>query len=145
MVKSTGPRFSAASLIALIPSAGAILFYAARGQIPPLTAFAAILSSIALGVLGGYGIARGWRQRAERLEAIATALGQRTPPSHLLPDERDEISVAERHLLDAADSVVSDVKALGEQREEFEAILRSMYEAVVVTGPRLLVILLFWD
>ncbi len=136
MVKSTGPRFSAASLIALIPSAAAILFYAARGQIAALTAFAAILSSVALGVLGGYGIARGWRQRAQRLEAIATALGQRTPPSHLLPDERDEISVAERHLLDTADSVVSDVKALGEQREEFEAILRSMYEAVVVTGLR---------
>ena len=49
---------------------------------------------------------------------------------------------AERHLLDAADSIVDDVDSLAEQRDEFEAILRSMAEAVVVTGARGEVILL---
>ena len=49
---------------------------------------------------------------------------------------------AERHLLDAADAIVDDVDSLAEQRDEFEAILRSMAEAVVVTGARGEVILL---
>jgi len=49
---------------------------------------------------------------------------------------------AEHHLLDAADAIVADVDSLAEQRDEFEAILRSMAEAVVVTGARGEVILL---
>ena len=49
---------------------------------------------------------------------------------------------AEHHLLDAADAIVADVESLAEQRDEFEAILRSMTEAVVVTGARGEVILL---
>ena len=46
------------------------------------------------------------------------------------------MSLAERHLLDAADTVIATIASLDEQREEFEAILRSMIEAVVVTGAR---------
>jgi len=49
---------------------------------------------------------------------------------------------AEHHLLDAADAVVNDFDSLTEQRDEFAAILRSMTEAVVVTGARGEVILL---
>ena len=49
---------------------------------------------------------------------------------------------AEHHLLDAADAIVADVDSLAEQRDEFDAILRSMTEAVVVTGARGEVILL---
>ena len=49
---------------------------------------------------------------------------------------------AERHLLDAADAIVAEVDSLAEQRDEFEAILRSMTEAVVVTGARGEVVLL---
>ena len=44
------------------------------------------------------------------------------------------MSRAERHLLATGDALVTQFDALEEQREEFEAILRSMTEAVVVTG-----------
>ena len=74
--------------------------------------------------------------RAERLDAMAGALARRELPSHLLPDERDAMSRAERRLLDAADGVVAALESLDQQREEFEAILRGMIEAVVVTGVR---------
>jgi two-component system phosphate regulon sensor histidine kinase PhoR len=46
------------------------------------------------------------------------------------------MSRAERRLLDAADAVVTAIESLDQQREEFEAILRGMIEAVVVTGVR---------
>ena len=72
--------------------------------------------------------------RAERLEALAAALEHRLLPSHLLPDERDVMNRAERRLLEAADTVVTTIALLDRQREEFEAILRGMIEAVVVTG-----------
>ena len=58
----------------------------------------------------------------------------RAPPPHLLPSGSDAMGHAEHHLLDAADAIVADVDSLAEQRDEFEAILRSMTEAVVVTG-----------
>ena len=65
---------------------------------------------------------------------MAAALEHRQLPSHLLPDERDAMSRAEHRLLEAADTVVTTIALLDRQREEFEAILRGMIEAVVVTG-----------
>ena len=142
MARFPGARDAAATLLALLPAALGLLIFAGRGQIAPLAACVIILVSAIIGVFSAYGIARAARRRAARLDAIAAALMQRTLPAHLLPAERDAISLAERHLLDAADAVVNEVGVLGEQREEFDAILRSMYEAVVVTGPRGEVILL---
>ena len=130
MARSLAPRFAAATLIGLFPAAVALAVLAWRGHIAPLWAVVVIMAGVTLGLLSGFGIARAWRQRAERLEAVATALMRRKLPSHLLPDDRDAISLAERHLLDAADAVVGEVETLGEQRAEFEAILRSMFEAV---------------
>ena len=46
------------------------------------------------------------------------------------------MSRAERRLLDAADTAIATIASLDQQREEFEAILRGMIEAVVVTGVR---------
>ena len=86
--------------------------------------------------------ARATTRRAERLEAVAAALGERRQPPHFPTDERDLSGRAERRLLDAADSIVAENDSLAEQRDEFEAILRSMTEAVVVTGARGQVILL---
>src|SRR5260370_35547009 len=76
-----------------------------------------------------------WR-RAERLEAVASALRDRRSPPHVLPGGEGAMGRAEHHLLDAADAVVTDFDSLTEQRDEFAAILRSMTEAVVVTGAR---------
>jgi len=136
LARSLAPRFTAATLIALFPAAAALAILAWRDAIAPQWAILIIATGILLGLFSGFGIARAWRQRAERLEAVAAALIGRKTPSHLLPDDRDAISLAERHLLEAADIVVREVGTLGEQRAEFEAILRSMFEAVVVTGPR---------
>src|SRR6202041_2044518 len=90
----------------------------------------------ALGAIPARAIGRSLSRRAERLDAVATALQGRRPPPHLLPNGDDAMGRAEHHLLDAADSIVADVDSLAEQRDEFEAILRSMAEAVVVTGAR---------
>jgi two-component system phosphate regulon sensor histidine kinase PhoR len=87
-------------------------------------------------------VARVWASRAERIETVAASLEKRQPPPHLIPDERDAMGRAERRLLGAADGVVDEVESLAEQRDEFEAILRSMIEAVVVTGSRGDVVLL---
>src|SRR5205814_426592 len=73
---------------------------------------------------------------------VATALQSQSPPPHIIPDERDAMAVAERHLLDAADKAIDEAGALAEQRDELEAILRSMTEAVVVTGAHGEVVLL---
>jgi two-component system, OmpR family, phosphate regulon sensor histidine kinase PhoR len=102
----------------------------------------AIVLGLALGAIPASVLGRTLSRRAERLEAVATALDNRRLPPHLLPNGDDATGRAEHHLLDAADAIVADVDSLTEQRDEFEAILRSMTEAVVVTGARGEVILL---
>jgi two-component system, OmpR family, phosphate regulon sensor histidine kinase PhoR len=101
-----------------------------------------IALGLALGGIPAAMIGSSMSRRAERLDAVATALNDKRLPPHLLPDISDAVGLAERHLLDAADAIVADVDSLAEQRDEFEAILRSMTEAVVVTGARGEVILL---
>jgi two-component system phosphate regulon sensor histidine kinase PhoR len=59
-----------------------------------------------------------------------------------MPDEGDALSRAERRLLAAADEVVGELASLVERRGEFDAILRSMSEAVVVTASPGQVVLL---
>jgi two-component system, OmpR family, phosphate regulon sensor histidine kinase PhoR len=101
-----------------------------------------IALGLALGGIPAAMIGSSMSRRAERLDAVATALNDKRLPPHLLPEVSDAVGQAERHLLDAADAIVADVDSLAEQRDEFEAILRSMTEAVVVTGARGEVILL---
>ncbi len=81
-------------------------------------------------------VARVWASRAERIEIVAGSLEEGHPPPHLIPDERDAMGRAERRLLAAADNIIEEMESLAEQRDEFEAILRSMIEAVVVTGSK---------
>ncbi len=101
-----------------------------------------IVLGLALGAIPVTAIARTLSLRAERLDGVAAALQNRRQPPHLLPDGSDAMGRAEHHLLDAADAIVAEVDSLAEQRDEFEAILRSMTEAVVVTGARGEVVLL---
>jgi len=112
------------------------------GAVSPVWVVLAIAIGIGLGAIPAVLIGSSMARRAERLDAVATALQDRHPPPHLLPDGSDALGRAEHHLLDAADAIVADVDTLAEQRDEFEAILRSMAEAVVVTGARGEVILL---
>ncbi len=136
MAKSLNLRLLVAVALSLIPGAVVMIVLAAQGAV----SFIWVAIAIAMGAAAGGVIllseARARRRRAERIDAIAAALKQRRPPAHLLGQEDDLIVRAERRLLAAADSLLDQVEALDPQREEFEAILRSMTEAVVVTDRR---------
>ena len=140
--RTLAPRLAAAILLSLLPAALALAMLAAAGAVSAVWVVVVIGLGLGAGGFAARGIARKWRTRAERLDAIAEALERRKPPSHLMSDERDAMNLAERRLLEVADTVATEVESLDEQREEFEAILRSMTEAVVVTGRRGDVVLL---
>jgi two-component system phosphate regulon sensor histidine kinase PhoR len=132
----------AAIAAGLAPAAILLTVLAATGAVSPAWVVLAIAVGLALGGIPAALIGSSMARRAERLDAVASALQGRHPPPHLLPQGSDALASAEHHLLDAADAIVADVDTLAEQRDEFEAILRSMAEAVVVTGARGEVILL---
>jgi two-component system, OmpR family, phosphate regulon sensor histidine kinase PhoR len=135
-------RFVTAAVLGILPAAVLLIVLGAQGAV----SFFLVGVVIAVGFAGGlvFAIALGgaWRRRAERLDAVASALEGRRMPSHVLPDDRDPMGRAEHRLLGAADKVIDEFESLTEQRDELEAILRSMTEAVVVTGQRGEVILL---
>jgi two-component system phosphate regulon sensor histidine kinase PhoR len=131
----------AARLFALIavsqaPIAATLAVMTAHGAISPVFTVAAIAVSLAAGAGVAVANTSRWRRRARSLEAVAEALSQRQPPSRPAGGYSDPMGQAERHLIAARDAVVTRFGSLEEQREEFEAILRSMSEAVVVTGAR---------
>ena len=127
-------RLAAIVALSLAPAAALLAILGFDGAVAPVWIALALAAGAAAGALAAAALSRMLSRRAERFDAIAGALGRREPPSHLLPDERDAMNRAERRLLDAADAVVTAIESLDQQREEFEAILRGMIEAVVVTG-----------
>ena len=129
-------RLAAIVGLSLGPAAVALVILGIERDIAPGWIALAIVASVGAGAIAAAALNRTLMRRAERLDAMAGALARRELPSHLLPDERDAMSRAERRLLDAADGVVTALESLDQQREEFEAILRGMIEAVVVTGVR---------
>jgi len=135
-------RLAGGVLMSLLPAAITLIVLCAAGAVSPLWVVLAIALGLGAGGLFVHSQAGMWTRRGERLDAMAEALGRRQPPSHLVPDEPDVITRAERRLLEAADAVAAEIEALEEQRSEFDAILRSMTEAVVVTGARGEVVLL---
>ena len=142
MDRSPTAGLIAAIGIGLAPAAIFLVVLAATGAASPVWVVVVIVLGAVLGAIPATVLGRTLLRRAERLDAVASALQERRPPPHLLPNGSDPMGRAEHHLLDAADSIVADVDSLAEQRDEFEAILRSMAEAVVVTGARGEVILL---
>jgi len=118
------------------PATIGLIALSINGKIAPAWAGLTIAGGLVCGTIAAAALNHMMTARAERLEAMASALEHRQLPSHLLPDERDAMNRAERRLLEAADTVVTTIGSLDRQREEFEAILRGMIEAVVVTGVR---------
>jgi two-component system, OmpR family, phosphate regulon sensor histidine kinase PhoR len=130
----------------------------AAGFLPPALALVVIsmttgahshawgLISIGAGAIAGglaaWAISNSIIDRAARIDALAVALRAHRPPAHVIPADTDVMGRAERNLLQAADTVISEIGALTDQRDELDAVLRSMTEAVVVTGARGEVILL---
>jgi two-component system, OmpR family, phosphate regulon sensor histidine kinase PhoR len=135
-------RIAAAAAAALLPAAVALVALAASGAVSWLAAAPAIVAGLAIAAIAGAALGSAWTAHAERLEALTVALEARQTPPHLLRAGSDPMGRAEHRLLDATDSVVAEIDSLAEQRDEFEAILRSMTEAVVVTGARGDVVLL---
>ena len=115
---------------------------AAGGAVSPWLAAAVSIAGLMMGCIAAAIVAADWQRRAEHIEAIAEALEARQAPPHVVRENRDAIGRAEHRLLDATDSIITEVESLTDQRDEFEAILRSMTEAVVVTGTRGEVVLL---
>ncbi|HYL57578.1 MAG TPA: ATP-binding protein [Candidatus Acidoferrales bacterium] len=142
MARSPALRLFAAFSAGLIPAAIFLIVLAATGAAPVWWTVAALAAGFGASAIGARVIALTMARRAERLDAVAAALRDRRLPPHMLRGDTGVLASAEHHLLDAADAVVSEVDTLTEQRDEFEAILRSMTEAVVVTGARGEVILL---
>jgi len=133
---------TAAVAAGFLPPALALVIMMATGVFSPLWAIFAILLGVLAGGASAIGIANSIIGRAERIEALAGALREHRAPGHVIPDDGDVMSRAERNLLQSADSILGEIGALTEQRDELEAILRSMTEAVVLTGARGEVILL---
>jgi two-component system phosphate regulon sensor histidine kinase PhoR len=118
------------------PATIGLIALSINGKLAPAWVGLTIAGGLLCGAIAAAALNHMMTARAERLEAIAAALEHHQLPSHLLPDERDAMNRAERRLLDAADTVVTTIGLLDRQGEEFEAILRGMIEAVVVTGVR---------
>jgi two-component system, OmpR family, phosphate regulon sensor histidine kinase PhoR len=129
-------RLATVVAASLVPAAAVLVALSIKGKLEPEWAGLTIAASLVCGTIAAAALNRMLTSRADRLDAMAAALARRELPSHLLPDERDAMSRAEHRLLDAADTVVTTIGSLDRQREEFEAILRGMIEAVVVTGVR---------
>ncbi|HXW82826.1 MAG TPA: hypothetical protein VEJ86_00335, partial [Candidatus Binataceae bacterium] len=69
----------------LLPAAVTLAVLSARGAVSPLISLLVIIASFAFGFLWSTAAAGAWTRRAERLDAVATALAARRPPTHLLP------------------------------------------------------------
>jgi len=133
---------AAAVAAGFLPPALALVIIMTTGAHSLAWAFIAIGIGIVAGGASAFAIADSIIGRAERIEALAVALREHRAPGHVIPNDSDIAGRAERSLLQAADTVISEIGALTEQRDELEAILRSMTEAVVLTGARGEVILL---
>jgi two-component system phosphate regulon sensor histidine kinase PhoR len=125
-----------------LPAAAALIALAANGSIWAGWAVLVLLIGATAGLIAGLPIVRSWRAHGERLAALVDALERHEPPTHVGTSEHDFMSGAEQRLLEAADRIASELDTLEEQRNEFDAILRNMNEAVVVTGAHGEIVLL---
>ena len=135
-------RLILAIIVSWLPAAVALVALAANGSLWLGWVVLPLLGGIVGGLIISRPILRSWRAHGERLGALVEALERREPPTHIGVGEHDFMSGAERRLLEAADRIASELDTLEEQRNEFDAILRNMNEAVVVTGAHGEIVLL---
>ncbi|HJU10046.1 MAG TPA: ATP-binding protein [Candidatus Binataceae bacterium] len=123
-----------AIILSSLPPAIALIVLATNGSLWIGWVVLSIVSGLGAGFIAGLPISRSWRGHGERLGALADALERHEPPTHIGSSEHDAMTSVEQRLLEAADRIASELDSLEEQRGEFDAILRNMNEAVVVTG-----------
>src|SRR5208283_145394 len=125
-------RLVVAVLFSILPPAVLLAVLAARGAV----SFALLVVVLGVGLAGGIVasamVVRVLVDRRESLEVAADELEAKRHPLRLIRGDH-LVGLAEQRLVAAADAMVRDVETLAEQREELEAILRSMSEGVVVT------------
>jgi two-component system, OmpR family, phosphate regulon sensor histidine kinase PhoR len=127
-------RLLAAILVSEVPTTVALIVLAADGSVRPGWVVVTLAIGTGAGLMVCLLIAGSWRAHGERLAALIDALERHESPPHIGINDHDLVSHAEQRLLEAADQIARELDALEEQRGEFDAILRNMNEAVVVTG-----------
>jgi two-component system phosphate regulon sensor histidine kinase PhoR len=135
-------RLAAVILLAIIPPAIVLMAVAAAHTGYWVWVVIATGAGVLFAALAAATIVGLWLQSTERISAIASALAGRRPPAHFTSDPRDAMGRAEHLLLEAADALIAEVGRLSEEAGEFDAILRGMSEAVVVTNANGAVVLL---
>ena len=136
MDNSVKLRLTLAVLLTLAPPAIALGVLTSTGQVAWPWIVAALGAGLLLGIVTTSAIGNALARTIERLQEAASALEEHRPPAHLHHERGDAMGRAEHRLLEAADAVAREIDGLAEQRDELVAILRSMTEAVVVTGRR---------
>ncbi len=133
MTKLFDRRVALSALLTLAPAVALLAMLAAEAKVAGWLVVAVLVGGVAVGLfaarLGGQVTAR----RAQSFALGAQELRSRRRPTSLLLDEHGPLGDAEREVISAAQSLLAELAALAEQRDEFEAILRGMTEAVVVT------------
>jgi two-component system phosphate regulon sensor histidine kinase PhoR len=125
-------RLAAAILLSIVPPVLLLIVSASTASVPTPWLVVAIGLSLVGGVLALMTGSRHIARSEESLEAMARALEGNRTPAYMALD--GSIEGAQRHLFTAIEGLLRELDASAEQRDELDAILRSMREAVVVTG-----------
>jgi two-component system phosphate regulon sensor histidine kinase PhoR len=137
-----GFRLTLAIILGALPAAVTLTTLAAKGSVGVVWVALAIVIGAGAALVVSRPLTRSWRAHGERLAALIDALERRESPPHIGTGEHDLMSRLEQRLLEATDRIASELDTLDEQRGEFDAILRNMNEAVVVTGAHGEIVLL---
>ena len=120
-------------LLSILPPAMLLAVLAARGKLS-LVVLAVVLGVALIGgIVASAMVVRVLIERKQSLEAAAEELEAHRHPARVATGDY-LVGLSEQRLMAAAEAIVREVETLAEQREELEAILRSMSEGVVVTA-----------
>lgn len=133
-------RLTAGIALGIVPPVVLLAVVEATGSVPLLWVGAAVALSLLGGLVAARSAARNTASCVQGLEAMARALESHRTPGYLVLE--GPIGDAQRRLLAVAEAMIGELAGLAERRDELEAVLRSMREAVVVTGNRGEVVLL---
>jgi two-component system phosphate regulon sensor histidine kinase PhoR len=133
-------RLTAGIALGIVPPVVLLAVVEATGSVPILWVGAAVALSLLGGMVAARSAARNTASCVQGLEAMTRALESHRTPGYLVLE--GPIGDAQRRLLAVAEAMMGELAGLAERRDELEAVLRSMREAVVVTGNRGEVVLL---
>lgn len=133
-------RLTAGIALGIVPPVVLLAVVEATGSVPILWVGAAVALSLLGGLVAARSAARNTASCVQGLEAMTRALESHRTLGYLVLE--GPIGDAQRRLLAVAEAMMGELAGLAERRDELEAVLRSMREAVVVTGNRGEVVLL---